>query len=390
MSDSVYLAAWGWSDSEDPLRRRLESIRRHRADLQDALARNRLIFELGQGIRRPPSAESRQRQDQGMGRVDQAFSLLGLDPDDVPPPEDIEPMVLRLRRSYSTTDPETLQLRIDARLRQLRQLLRGEGLTGRIRDLREAAAWLMLLRGTAQADMSELEAAHDSVAASRHLAVAIGHAELEAWTWETAAWMAATDGRQRDARDLADRGIQIAPVGSYGLVAVTLQRARVSATLQDARAARADVLAGERAYGAVGEPEWPDDHYSIDRAKVAFFTSGAMAQLRKPVETIEHAAEVVHSNEDPSTHNFWPMRVANARVEWAMALADLGEEDEAESKAMAALDPHWLRPDTERRMEALLARLRDPRIKERLTAALATAKAESVFEITEKRLLFGP
>jgi hypothetical protein len=88
-----------------------------------------------------------------------------------------------------------------------------------------------------------------------------------------------------------------------------------------------------------------------------------MAQLGRPAETIEHAAEVVRASEDPATRNFWPMRVANARVEWATALADLGDEDAAVAMAERGLDRQWFRPDTERRMRTLLARMRDPRLR---------------------------
>ena len=135
----------------------------------------------------------------------------------------------------------------------------------------------------------------------------------------------------------------------------TLQRAHINGAMGDPSATMDDLRAGERALAATGEATFPDDHYEIDPAKARFFASGAWAQLRRPSETIENAAEVVRANEDPKTHNYWPMRVANARVEWAMALTDLGGEDEAAALAALALDPLWLRPDTERRMRALLA-----------------------------------
>ncbi len=370
----------------DPIKARLEAIRRFQADLDESLG----LRLMGRRRSLRPSGSQPDVTDGTDTAVDHVFSLVGLDPDDVPPPEDIGPCVLRLRRSYSTTAPDVLQQRIDARLRQIRRLLIGEGNVGRKVDLKEAVAWLTLLRGTAQADLLEFEGAQDSVLAAREMARSIGHDEIEAWTWETSAWMAVTDGRQRDARDYAEEGIRVAPAGTHGLVAATMQRARINAALHDVEAALADLKAGEKAHSASPEPEWPDDHYSIDSAKVAFFTSGALAQLKFPKEAITYAAEVVRRNEDPSTHNFWPMRVANARVEWATALADLGEEDEAEAKAKEALDPRWLRPDTERRMEALQVRLRDPRIKERLAEALFEAKAHAATLRIEKRLLLGP
>ena len=133
------------------------------------------------------------------------------------------------------------------------------------------------------------------------------------------------------------------------------------------------LVAGQRALAAAGEAEWPDDHYSIDSAKAAFFASGTMAQLRRPRETIEHATEVVRASQSPRTRNFWPMRVANARVEWA--LAEVGDEDEAAAMAGLALDRQWFRPDTERRMHTLLRRMRDPHLQARLVQLLREVRA---------------
>jgi hypothetical protein len=93
-------------------------------------------------------------------------------------------------------------------------------------------------------------------------------------------------------------------------------------------------------------------------------------ELGRPQETIEHAAEVVRASEDPGTRNWWPMRVANARVEWATALADLGEEDEAAAMATQAFDQRWFRPDTERRTQTLLGRMRDPVLRAALAGRL--------------------
>jgi hypothetical protein len=64
------------------------------------------------------------------------------------------------------------------------------------------------------------------------------------------------------------------------------------------------------------------------------------------------------------------MRAANARVEWAMALVDLGDEDAAVAMATLALDPEWLGPDTERRTRILLRKMRDPRLRAQLTDQL--------------------
>jgi hypothetical protein len=62
-------------------------------------------------------------------------------------------------------------------------------------------------------------------------------------------------------------------------------------------------------------------------------------------------------------------------IEWAMALTDLGEEDEAAAMAQRALDPLWLRPDTERRMRALLAKMGDARLRAQLADEMREAQA---------------
>ena len=295
---------------------------------------------------------------------------LVIDPDDMPEPADIEAAVMRLRRSYSTTPPDELRERTDIRLRQVRRLLGGQVRPTARHALMEAAAWLALLRATVLFDARHHEDAWTSARAAQELARDIGHREVEAWTFETMAWMAATDGRQCDARDLASAGMEVAPAGGYGLVAATLQRARIHGTIGDAEATMRDLVAGQRALSEAGEAIFPDDHYAIDPAKARFFASGAWAQLRRPAETIENASEVVRASEAPRTRNFWPMRVANARVEWAMALTELGKEDEAATMATLALDPRWMRPDTERRMRTLLARMRDTRLRAQLAGHL--------------------
>ncbi|MBJ7598173.1 MAG: hypothetical protein DLM67_24515 [Candidatus Nephthysia bennettiae] len=171
--------------------------------------------------------------------------------------------------------------------------------------------------------------------------------------------------------------MKVGPWRSHGLVAVTLQRGRILGALGDEPAAVADLLAGERALDAAPEVEWLDDHYSIDRPKAAYFASGAMVALHRPRETIELSAEVIAQSSEPRNRNYWPMRVANARLEWATALAQLGQEDEALALALEGLDRQWFRPDTEQRSRALLSRMRDPRLRRQLAGELEERLANS-------------
>ena len=218
--------------------------------------------------------------------VPRTLDALGLDPDDEPDLDDLHAAVLRLRRSYSTTPPDELRLRIDERLRQVRMLLAGDHAAWRS-DLLQAASWLALLRATVLVDLRRFEAAETGVRVARELAQESGDCEAEAWTWETAAWIAATDGRQLDARELATAGIGVAPKGSHGLVAVTLQRARINGALGDETAAVQDLLAGEHALALADPCQYVDDHYSIDPATLVIlllWNSGVPRLVERPLD----------------------------------------------------------------------------------------------------------
>ena len=56
-----------------------------------------------------------------------------------------------------------------------------------------------------------------------------------------------------------------------------------------------------------------------------------------------------------------------------MALARQGDEDTAVAMAAQALDPQWLRPDTDRRTRKLLRQMRDPKLQSDLADQLAAA-----------------
>jgi hypothetical protein len=138
--------------------------------------------------------------------------------------------------------------------------------------------------------------------------------------------------------------------------------------LRDVEAAQRDLDLVEQAMAKAGEPEFPDDHHSIDQPKSRYFGSGAMAAAGRPREAIDYAREVVAANEDPRTRNWWPVRVADTRMEWALALVNLGEEDEALAMARRAADPKWWRPDTAWRARLVISRMRDPVLRAELSA----------------------
>jgi transcriptional regulator with XRE-family HTH domain len=287
-----------------------------------------------------------------------------------PSVEDVQAAVHRLRSAYSSADPTDLHRGVRDRLTQVGHLLPAESTASRRRSLLEAAAWLAVLDGTVLADLRAREAAEDCVLTARRIAQRLGHSEIVAWTYETAAWMAVTDGQFPYALTLVEAGIGVAPRGGFGLVAALGQRARIHACLGEERGVIRDLREAERALAAVGDPPDPADHYFSGPGQAIYFGARAFARLGRPVETIEHAAEVVRLSQDPAQQQYCPTRALNARLEWAAALAKLGEEDATYAKALEDFDPIWWRPGTTQRTRSLLVSMRDPRLRTALAEQL--------------------
>jgi hypothetical protein len=66
------------------------------------------------------------------------------------------------------------------------------------RELLVCAGWLFLLSGCVEYDMGWRGAADASRIAALQIGRETGHGEIQAWSWEMAAWFALTQGRLRD------------------------------------------------------------------------------------------------------------------------------------------------------------------------------------------------
>jgi hypothetical protein len=162
--------------------------------------------------------------------------------------ENIDLAVDRLRRSYASAPPTLLIPRVQARLRGLRRLHTGRINLAQRQQLLVAGGWLATLLATLEFDAGDQPAAEDSRDAALQLGKAAGHQEIMAWSFELLAWFALVNHQPRQALDLAQQGLTLAPI----------PRPVCSWRCSRPGCGRASVSAGKpsKRFG-LGQPPWP-------------------------------------------------------------------------------------------------------------------------------------
>jgi tetratricopeptide (TPR) repeat protein len=280
--------------------------------------------------------------------------------------ESVRHAVDRLRREYSSIRPAILLPRVLRRMAQLDGLLAGRLTLAQHRDLLVARGWLSLLLAALQFDLGDREAAELSREDALQLGREADHSEIVAWAFETPAWFALADGRMRDAIDLARAGQGVAPTDRSVIVATTLQEARAWARLGGRREAEHAIRRAEAALARLPEPSNPQDHFTFDPPKLSFYAATCYVWLQEPARAEEHARYVIEENGDRTGRNWWPTRVATARIELALAFAQQGRIDEAARTGGDVLSADFLRRSTVWRAGELdrLLRKRDAAVAE--------------------------
>jgi tetratricopeptide (TPR) repeat protein len=251
--------------------------------------------------------------------------------------ENIDLAVDRLCRGYASAPPALLIPRVQARLRGLRRLLTGRLNLAQRRQLLVAGGWLATLLATLQFDAGDQPAAEDSRDAALQLGKAAGHQEIMAWSFELLAWFALVNYQPRQALDLAQQGLTLAPNTSAG-VQLAMQQARVWARLGQLRETEEALRAGATALARLPPPAHPEHHFAFDAPKLTFYAAMCFTWLHQTEQAEEHARQVItHSTETPGVLR-WPTRLAVAQVDLALLAAQRGQPDEAALRGTAALD----------------------------------------------------
>jgi hypothetical protein len=251
--------------------------------------------------------------------------------------ENIDLAVDRLRRSYASAPPALLIPRVQDRLRAIRRLHTGRTNLAQRRQLLVAGGWLAALLATLQFDSGVQPAAEDSRDAALQLGKAAGHQEIMAWSFELLAWFALVNNQPRQAIDLAQQGLTLAPNTSAG-VQLAMQQARVWARLGAVRETEEALRAGATTLARLPPPTHPEDHFAFDAAKLTFYAAMCLTWLHQTEQAEEHARQVIaQSTETPGVIR-WPTRYAVAQVDLALLAAQRGQPDEAALRGTAALD----------------------------------------------------
>src|ERR671934_696535 len=251
--------------------------------------------------------------------------------------DNIDLAVDRLCRSYASAPPALLIPRVQARLRGLRRLHTGRVNLAQRRQLLVAGGWLATLLATLQFDAGDQPAAEDSRDAALQLGKAAGHQEIMAWSFELLAWFALVNHQPRQALDLAQQGLTLAPNTSAG-VQLAMQQARVWARLGQRRETEEALRAGATALARLPPPAHPEHHFAFDAPKLTFYAAMCFTWLHQTEQAEEHARQVIaHSTETPGVLR-WPTRLAVAQVDLSLLAAQRGQPDEAALRGTAALD----------------------------------------------------
>lgn len=171
-------------------------------------------------------------------------------------------------------------------------------------------------------------AAHARLTTAASLAQHAEHPEIHAWTYETRAWRALTDGDYPRAVDLSRAAQHIAPRGGSAELQATAQEGRARARLGQRREAYEAVGRVQRLATAMVLRARPEHHYQYDPAKATSYTATTLAWLGDPAAE-EPAREVIARLRLGGDATAWPRRAVSAHVDLALALLSCDRLDEA-------------------------------------------------------------
>jgi transcriptional regulator with XRE-family HTH domain len=249
----------------------------------------------------------------------------------------LERIVDDLATSYSVTPPADLLHRTRRYLSYVSNLMESttRKTLGEHRRLVVVSGWLSLLAATLHIDLKQHAAARARLATAASLARHAGHAEIHAWTFETRAWSALTDGEYRTAIELSQAAQRLAPPGSSVQIQATAQEGRAWARLRRADETYEALARVAQLVSGLARPDRPE-HYRYDPDKSVAYVATTLAWLGDPAAE-RYAREVIARLKAAEDAGGWPRRVAAAQIDLGLALVAAGKPDEAAATAQTAI-----------------------------------------------------
>jgi transcriptional regulator with XRE-family HTH domain len=257
--------------------------------------------------------------------------------------ERLEQAVGDMAVAYHRTPPSRLLPRVRAHLGYVTGLLDSRSTLAQRRRLLVSGGWLSLLAATVLTDLHDETSALAWLATAAQLAAETGHDEITAWTLETRAWIALTEGRYPEAAALAKGAQDAAPRGSSAYIQATAQEGRAWARLGDQPRTRSALARVEALASPLRAPEMPEHHYQYDPAKAEAYVVTTLAWSGDPAAE-DLARGVLARFESPAEGEPRRRRATAARLDLALALAKRGRLDEAAGTALEAVTSGYLVP----------------------------------------------
>ncbi|GGR79420.1 hypothetical protein GCM10010252_17640 [Streptomyces aureoverticillatus] len=234
----------------------------------------------------------------------------------------------QLATRYQTGSPPELLRDVRRHLAYVTKLLDDRKTLSEHRRLVVLGGWLSLLAATLHIDLKQSRSATARLTTAASLAQHAEHPEIHAWTYETEAWRALTDGDYPRAVELSRAARHIAPRGGSAELQATAQEGRARARLGQRRDAYEAVERVQRLATAMVPRARPEHHYQYDPAKATSYTATTLAWLGDPAAE-EPAREVIAQFRLGADATAWPRRAVSAHIDLALALLACDRLDEA-------------------------------------------------------------
>jgi transcriptional regulator with XRE-family HTH domain len=250
--------------------------------------------------------------------------------------ERLEAAVDNLATRYASTPPHELLPVVRRHLSYVGRLLDARKTLDQHRRLLVAGGWLALLRATLDIDLRHRRAADTNLALATQLAEQTDHTEIAAWSLETRAWDALTDGDYLRALELSQHAQAVAPAGSSAFIQATAQEGRSWARMRDQKQTRRTLDRVDRLVATLPVPDQPEHHYRYDPDKALSYTATTLAWAGDPA-AVDFIRAVIDDLDPTGDGGPRPRRAASARLDLGLALIGVGRPDEASAVATAAI-----------------------------------------------------
>jgi transcriptional regulator with XRE-family HTH domain len=243
--------------------------------------------------------------------------------------EGLELGIDNLCRSYTTLRPEELLGPVRRYRAAVDRLLDARATLVQRRQLMVLGGWVSLLAACVHVDLGQREAAYASRLTAQRIGVQTESGELAAWAFEIGAWQALLDGHYDEAVSLCQAGQRLVGTGTSAYVQLTAQEARAWARQKQERETRAALDRSGAAFAQMPPAGQSDHHFTFDARKQVGYSATTFAWLGASDDAEQFARQAIRCYEDEAKQGRSLRRLATARIDLAVVVADQDRPQEA-------------------------------------------------------------